>query len=183
MTLEQIEAHYGRPREAAFLADYTPAEMTLLMGTIRDGRMQDVTVLILQAARLAMIRKSVYPPGCFRAPGGSPRPGEDLAAAAVREALEETGIAVCLQRYLLRAHVTFRCGSESVQWVTHVFTASVEGEGDLAPRDRLEVAEARWFTLEECRRMDATLIAAPLSGLRYRAALQEAAWAALSLSA
>ncbi len=178
MTVGDIEGRYGRPREAAFLAAYTPEEFALLRGSMRDGRNQDVTLLIRSAGRVAQIRKPIYPLGCFRTPGGSPAPGEDLAACAIREAREETGLAVRLERYLLRAHVTFRCGPDTAQWVTHVFAAGAASDA-LAPQDRGEVAEARWFTAEEYRRMNAVLAAAPLSGLRYRAALQEAAWAAL----
>ncbi len=179
--VDQIEARYGRPGEAAFLADSTPAEFAFLKQTIRDGRSQDVTLLVRRAALVAMIRKPAYPPGCFRAPGGTAKPGEDLVAAGVREGREETGLDVRFERYIVRAHVTFRCGTESIQWVTHVFTAAADS-GELEPRDRAEVAEARWFTPEEYRRMNTTLACAPLSGLRYRAALQEAAWAALRQS-
>jgi len=81
MTVREVEMRYGRPYEAAFLADYAPAEFDFLKGTMRDGRSQDVTVLVRRAGLVAMIRKPLYPPECFRAPGGCPRSGEDLAAA------------------------------------------------------------------------------------------------------
>lgn len=178
MTVAEIEARFGRPCEAAFLAEYDPHEFAFLTGTMQDGRNQDVTLLIWHAGRVVQIRKPLYPPEVFRAPGGSPKAGEDLAACAMREAGEETGLDVHLERYLLRAHVTFRCGAESAQWVTHVFGARAETD-ILAPRDRVEVVEARWFTAEEFRRMNAMLAATSLPGLRYRAALQEAVWAML----
>src|SRR5574341_239840 len=175
----EIEARYGRPREAAFLADYTPAELATLKQTMRAGCNQEVALLVRHAGLVAMIRKPVYPAGCFRIPAGSPRPGEDLAAAAIRAGREETGLDVCLERYILRAHVTFRCAAETIQWVTHVFTAAADRD-EIEPRDRGEVAEARWFTAEEYGRMNAHLASVPLPGLRYRAAMQEAAWAAMS---
>lgn len=178
MTVDDIEARYGRPREAAFLADHTPQEFASLKASMRDGRNQDVTLLIRWAGLVPLIRRPLDPPECFRAPGGRPALGEDLAACAIREAGEETGLDVRLERYLLRAHVTLRCGPEIAQWVTHVFAATAASE-TLSPHDRGEVAEARWFTAEAYRHMNATLAAAPLPGLRYRAALQEAAWAAL----
>jgi ADP-ribose pyrophosphatase YjhB (NUDIX family) len=180
--IDSVEARLGRPREAAFLADYGAEEFASLTGSMRDGRNQDCTILVRHDGRVAMIRKAIYPSGCFRAPGGSPAPGEDLVAAAAREALEELGVRVGVERYLLRAHVTFRCGAERVQWITHVFSALAE-TGTLAPRDRREVAEARWFSAEEFRAMSATLAAAPLMGLRYRGALQDVARAILAAPA
>jgi 8-oxo-dGTP pyrophosphatase MutT (NUDIX family) len=39
----------------------------------------------------------------------------------VREALEETGLRVELDRYLVDARATFLFGSQDVPWRTHVF--------------------------------------------------------------
>ena len=179
MDVREVEARCGRPREAAFFVEYDAAEFAFLTAAMGDGRNQDCTVMAGHSGRVALIRKPLYPPGCFRAPGGSPAPGEDLAAAAGREALEELGIAVHVERYVLRAHVTFRRGTDMVQWITHVFTASA-ASGALAPRDQREVAEAPWFTLDELRNMNARLAESALGGLRYRAALQQAILAAMN---
>ena len=175
----EIEARYGRPREAAFLADYGPTELASLRQPMRDRSNQEVTLLVRRAGLVAMIRESVFPAGCFRIPSGSPRPGEDLAAAAIREGREQTGLDVRLERYILRAHATFRCAAETVQRVTHVFTAAADRD-EIEPRDRGGVAEARWVSAEEYGRMNAHLASVPHPGLRYRAAIQEAAWAAMS---
>ena len=55
-----------------------------------------------------------------------------LAAGAVREALEETGLRVALQRYLVESRVVFRNGGRAPPWRTHVLLARTQ-DPELAP--------------------------------------------------
>ena len=75
--------------------------------------------------------------------------------------------------YLLRVHVDFSRADEVVHWTTHVFTAEALSR-DLAPRDRKEIREARWITLEEAGgRIRDSLLSSLSAGLRYRALLHD----------
>jgi hypothetical protein len=66
-----------------------------------------------------------------------------------------------------------------VPWRTHVFLAATEDE-ELAPRDREEIAGARWGTLEELAGpLRARLLETGRAFWRYRVALHDAALARL----
>jgi hypothetical protein len=62
--------------------------------------------------------------------------------------LEETGLDIELERYLLRAHVRFTGGEDYLDWTSHVFKARAVG-GELRPLDTSEIAETICGTLDE----------------------------------
>jgi ADP-ribose pyrophosphatase YjhB (NUDIX family) len=146
------------------------------VATYNPNRFHDVTLFILDPAeRIALIRKPHFAPDVWRPPGGGIKPGEDPTAGAVREALEETGLHVTLDRYLLETHALFRNGERELHWRTHVLLARTT-DTELAPDDPGEIAEARWGTLEELAGpLRATLLATGRAFWRYRVALHDAA--------
>src|SRR5207248_11257910 len=111
--------------------------------------------------------------------GGGIKPGEDFVAGAEREALEETGLRVRLERYLVAASASFLYERQDVLWRTHVFLART-GDTELRPRDPEEIAGARWGTLDELGgALRARLLATGHAFWRYRVALHDAALTAL----
>jgi 8-oxo-dGTP pyrophosphatase MutT (NUDIX family) len=93
---------------------------------------------------------------------------------AQREAYEETGLAIQLQKYPLKLHVDFSFEGETVFWTSHVFTAQAIG-GCLQPVDTKEIANARWATFDELKTdLLMALQKSQSAGLRYRAELQAA---------
>ena len=178
--LAPIRARYGEPAVLTWEGEVSADELALVRR--EAGRRHDVTLLILDGARerLALIRKPTHPPGAWRTPGGGVKPREDFVAGVVREALEETGAEVDLDRYVLRADAVFRCGEEVEEWQTHVFSAVTATE-ELAPLDTHEIETARWGTAEELTGPIAERLLATGRALwRYRVALHEAALAALA---
>ena len=172
--LHQLELKYGEPCILCTACTMSQKEFDLLKWSMRNGRAHDVTLLIFKEAQIAVIRKPSYPPGIYRPPSGGIERGEDFETGAQREAYEETGLEIQLQRYLLRAHVNFSFEDEVVYWTSHVFTAQVIG-GRLQPVDTKEIAEARWATFDELKTSLLTgLQQAKSAGLRYRAELQAA---------
>jgi ADP-ribose pyrophosphatase YjhB (NUDIX family) len=116
----------------------------------------------------------------WRPPGGGIKPGEEFSAGAIREALEETGLRVELQRYLVVTDAIFRNAGRELPWHTHVLLARTEDEA-IAPADEDEIAEARWGTLDELAGpLRARLLAENRAFWRYRVALHDAALAALA---
>jgi len=116
----------------------------------------------------------------WRPPGGGIRPGEDFGAGAVREALEETGLHVELQRYLVASRALFRNGGRELAWQTHVLLAETPDE-ELAPGDADEIAAARWGTIDELAGpLRERLLATGLAFWRYRVALHDAALSAMA---
>ena len=174
--LAPIRARYGEPRLLEWQGDISEPEYAL--ATWNPYRTHDVTLFILNGERLALIRKPMFPPDIWRTPGGGVKPGEDFVDAVRREALEETGLDVELECYLVEAHAAFLY-DPPLDWRTHVFLARTEDE-EIAPRDTEEIAEARWGTLEELAGpLRERLLASGRAFWRYRVALHDAAIAAI----
>jgi 8-oxo-dGTP pyrophosphatase MutT (NUDIX family) len=208
--LAPIRKRYGEPAILEWEGEISGVEYDL--ATYDPQRMHDVTLFILNGqdldARLALIRKPMFAPGVWRPPGGGVKPGEDFVDAVRREALEETGLEVELERYLVEARARFLYrpaglagleapsakppapgqesgappappGLEALDWRTHVFLATTEDE-EPAPLDTEEIAAARWGTLEELAGpLRERLLATGRAFWRYRVALHDAALARL----
>ena len=156
-----------------------PAEWRLLKASQHDGRAQDVTLFIFIDGRIVVIRKPFHPPGVYRPPSGGVPPGESIAAAAKREAYEETGLEIELQRYLLRPKPVFVHEQERVAWTSHVFLARRTG-GELCPRDTREIEEVKLVSIAELEgSIRERLLESGLGGLRYRARLADLTLACL----
>lgn len=178
--LKPIRERYGEPSILEWSGDISGVEYDL--ATYDPKRMHDVTLFILNGDRLALIRKHPFPPDVWRPPGGGVKPGEDFVEAVRREALEETGLHVELERYLVEARARFVYRPPELDWRTHVFLATTEDE-ELEPRDTEEIAEARWGTLEELAGpLRERLLGTGRAFWRYRVALHDAALAALRSS-
>lgn len=176
--LAEARARFGDPLRMRWEGEISEAEHAL--ATYNPKRMHDVTLFILNGERLALIRKPPFPEGVWRPPGGGIKPGEEIAAGAEREALEETGLRVTVRRYLVDAEATFLYEPYDVPWRTHVFLATTD-DGELAPRDTEEIAGARWGTLEELAGpLRERLLETGRAFWRYRVALHDRALEALA---
>jgi ADP-ribose pyrophosphatase YjhB (NUDIX family) len=181
VVLAPVRERYGEPVVLPWEGEITEREWSI--ATHNPARTHDVTLFILDpAARLALIRKPHFTEGVWRPPGGGIKPGEDFEAGAVREAREETGLRVSLERYLVASEAIFRCAGRELAWQTHVLLARTE-DVELAPDDPDEIAAARWGTLEELAGpLRTTLLATDRAFWRYRVALHDAALQAMSKS-
>jgi ADP-ribose pyrophosphatase YjhB (NUDIX family) len=175
--LAPLRERYGEPALLEWESEIDGREHSL--ATYNPKRIHDVTLFILNGERLALIRKPHFEPGIWRPPGGGIKAGEDFEAGVRREALEETGLDVELERYLVASEARFLYEPYEVPWRTHVFLATTSGE-ELAPRDFEEIAGARWGTLDELAGpLRERLLATGRAFWRYRVALHDAAIAAL----
>jgi NAD+ diphosphatase len=94
--------------------------------------------------RLLLGRQAAWPPGRYSTLAGFVEPGESAERAVVREVLEESGIAVTDVRYL---------GSQPWPFPASLmlgFAARSHDAHDPHP-DGEELADARWFTVDEVR--------------------------------
>jgi 8-oxo-dGTP diphosphatase len=175
--LQPLRERYGEPALLEWEGEISEREHAL--ATYNPTRMHDVTLFILNGERLALIRKPQFEPGIWRPPGGGVKAGEDFADGVRREALEETGLRVELQRYLVVAEARFLYEPHDVPWRTHIFLATTADE-EIAPRDREEIAAARWGTLAELAGpLRDRLLETDRAFWRYRVALHDAALAQL----
>jgi ADP-ribose pyrophosphatase YjhB (NUDIX family) len=171
--LGPVRDRFGAPARLDWEGGISDVEWAI--ATHNPARTHDVTLFILDPAqRLALIRKPQFAEDVWRPPGGGILPGEDFAAGAVREALEETGLRVELRRYLVDAHAVFTNAGRELPWRTHVFLAETSDEA-VIPRDTGEIAEARWGTLDELAGpLRERLLATGRAFWRYRVALHDA---------
>ena len=93
--------------------------------------------------------------------------------------MEELGIEIELERYLVASEARFRFGGDTIEWRTHVVSARTDHE-ELAPQDTDEISGARWGSLDELGGpLRQRLLGTGRPLWRYRVALHDAAAAAL----
>jgi ADP-ribose pyrophosphatase YjhB (NUDIX family) len=133
-----------------------------------------VTFFVFDASeRLALIQKPSYPPEVWRPPGGGVRPGEEFEAGVQREALEELGVEIVVERFLVSSEATFRADGRVIEWRTHVFSARTQTD-ELHPIDTREIAAARWGTTSELAGpLRAAMLETGRALWRYRVALHD----------
>jgi len=177
--LSPLRERYGEPRPLRWDGEVTAQEL-VLAGSSPERR-HDVTFFVFDpSGRLALIQKPSYPEGVWRPPGGGVRPDEEFAAGVQREAREELGVHIELERFLVSTEATFRGPDGTIDWRTHVFSASTVEEL-LDPIDTREISAARWGTAEELGGpIRARLLETGRALWRYRVALHDAALAALA---
>jgi 8-oxo-dGTP pyrophosphatase MutT (NUDIX family) len=177
--LAPARERYGEPRVLRLDQPVSREELDLVVSSGRHGRRHDFTFFAFNGPRLALIRKPHFLPGIWRPPSGGIRPGEPIEVGVAREAFEELGAEIVLERYVLRTEVRFTHGAGEIEWRTHVFTAATEAE-ELVPVDTVEIAAARWGTVEELAGPIRDAALATGRGLwQYRVALHDETIAAL----
>jgi ADP-ribose pyrophosphatase YjhB (NUDIX family) len=173
--IDQIEERFGKPRIVHLEHEIGETEIDFVRASQKHGRAHDITLFIFENDHLALIRKPMFPRPVFRAPSGGLNFGESFEDGARREALEETGLEIELERYLLRIHARFTSGGDHLDWTSHVLRAKRVG-GSLEARDKSEIAETRYATIEELQGpIRQALLDSGRGLLAYRVLLTDAA--------
>jgi ADP-ribose pyrophosphatase YjhB (NUDIX family) len=173
--VEEIETQLGKPQILDLEHEIGDREIAFVRATQKHGRAHDITLFIFDDDRLALIRKPMFRRPIFRAPSGGLNPGESFEHGSLREAWEETGLEIELERYLLRVHVRFTGEDDSLDWTSHVFRARKVG-GRLEAHDKSEIAETVYGTIEELQGpIRDALLGNGGRLLAYRVALTDAA--------
>ena len=111
-----------------------------------------VSVMIRSRDRVLLVRRGRPPlAGLWAFPGGKVRLGERLAAAAMREVREETGVAVDDLRQI---DLTEIIDGDTGHFVLVVFAATLATTPTPVAGD--DAAEARWVSLDAARRLPLT---------------------------
>jgi 8-oxo-dGTP pyrophosphatase MutT (NUDIX family) len=175
--IQEMEEEYGRPRHLYVFFEITPPEFSMLRSSRKNERNHDVTIFIFKDRdyrEFAGIAKHMFPEGTFRAPSGAANPGESLEEGIRRESMEETGLEIDIDRFILMMHAVFTCGPESEGWRSMIFTAFSRG-GELGHQDEEEIRETSWVTLEELQGpIREKLLNTGMGLFAYRVALHDA---------
>ena len=99
-------------------------------------------------------------------------PDEDFVDGARREAMEETGTEIELQKYLLRIGVRFIAAENHIDWISHIFLAE-HVKGDIDPHDTREIREALLISPDQIPEFCELMRKTGVGGLNYRAFLTE----------
>ncbi len=178
-SIAQLEKSYGLPKLLRINYPTPRDHYDFIRSTQKNGRSHDVTLYVYHEDKLAVTRKPMYPPKSYRPPSGGLNPGESFEAGSAREGMEELGIAIELEKYLLRVQVDFVCGAERIEWTSHVFQAGYTGTGEpvLDPQDRHEIVEAVWANEADFfTYMRRGLLSVVSTGLLYRVHLHDYIW-------
>ena len=182
-TIEKLVGQFGTPQRAEFLLPVGLEEFEMIRSSQKHDRSHDVTLYIFKGNKVVVIAKHFYPPGMYRAPSGGINPGEDFEAGAKREAREETGCDIKLEKFLLVSNVTFELvprDGRRIDWTSYVLRASyVSGDFDFS--DKREIKETRLADLKEFENFSQIMRQQSIGGLHYRAALHDRGKQLLSL--
>ncbi|MCK4632091.1 MAG: NUDIX hydrolase [candidate division Zixibacteria bacterium] len=167
---------FGKPQRESFRFAVTGEEFDRIKGSQKHGRSHDATFYVIHKGQIVVIAKHFYPPGLYRAPSGGLQPDEPFEDGIKREAMEETGCEIAVDKYLLRTDATFVCtrDNETVEnkWYSHVFQARYVS-GDFNFTDKHEIREVRLATLDDFETFSAMMRESNVGGFHYRAALHD----------
>ncbi len=171
--IQEAADKFGYPPVIHMKAPVDCQEFEFIRSTQHYGRSHDVTMFIFKGPELIVIAKHNYPPGLFRPPSGACHPGESLEQGALREAYEETGCEIELNRYILQVNVDFTCGEHVIPWKSHIFTGHYVA-GEIKPIDTREIREVGIATIEDFEFYKEIIRYKTASGgLNYRARLHD----------
>ncbi len=170
--IQLVADKYGYPPVINMDAPVDQEEYDFIRSTQTFGRCHDVTLYIFKDNKIIVNAKHHYPKGLYRAPSGGLKPGEEFIDGVYREAYEETGCKIKLNRYILQVNVAFSCGKRYIPWKSHVFTAEYVS-GKIKPVDIREIRETRLADLADFDEYKRIIMTMDSGGLHYRARLHD----------
>lgn len=133
----ELARRYGPLEQRCYALDVGERIFTYWREERGDCR-GEVTLFILRpSGNVILHAKEFYPEGIYRVPTGSIEQGEDVVTAVHREAREETGLTVAIERCLGILEYEFRYRGETFPFVSYVFLVRENG-GQLRPQDQGE---------------------------------------------
>ena len=170
--IQEVADHYGYPPVLAMQVPVDQDEYDFIRSTQSYGRSHDFTLYIFKGSQVIVNAKHHYPDGLYRAPSGGLKPSEDFLEGVYREAYEETGCKIELQKYILQINAYFSCAKKTIPWRTHIFTAKYKS-GKIKPIDIREIRETKLADLSEFDEYKRIIGTLESGGLSYRARLHD----------
>jgi 8-oxo-dGTP pyrophosphatase MutT (NUDIX family) len=135
--IEELAEKYGHPECRCYSLEVSKKNFENWGRALVNKRRGEVVFVAQQPAGLILHSKDFYPPGIYRLPSGGVRWGESVLSALHREAWEEMGLKLEVERFLGLLEYKLCCQWETVPFVSYVFL--VRGsKGKPVPNDKEE---------------------------------------------
>ena len=137
---EEIEAlarQYGPVERRSYSLEVGRRNFEYWRRELVEKRRGEVVFVVRGPGGLILHTKDFYPPGTYRLPSGGVRWGESVLSALHREAREEMGLEVEVDRFLGLLEYEFRCQGEMMPFVSYVFLMRDDGR-EPTPQDEGE---------------------------------------------
>lgn len=136
--IAQLGAQFGMPIRRHYALDVGQATHEWWSAEKARRRDGEVVLFILRGnGNVVLHTKDFYPPGAFRVPSGGIRRDEPLLNAVQREAWEETGLQVVIERFLAVLGFEFRFQGQVIPYPSYLFLLREVG-GELKTMDAEE---------------------------------------------
>lgn len=183
--VSQLNADYGPGERRRVVLDVSAPSFDDWLGKmVTSPNRRGEVVLVIQRpdGRTLLHTKRFYPQGIYRLPSGGVHPHEPVLSGVTREAREETGLEVLVERLLGVLEYEFRHGGRRLYFVSYVFLVRAGSDQPVVQDPDEQITGFRYATAQEIRR-----VAAQLRGLppewddwgRYRALAHDLAADAL----
>ncbi len=162
--VSQLSAAYGPAERRQMLVEMELAtfENWWEKLVIRSNRRGEVVLAIRRPDEQVLLHtKSFYPQGAYRLPSGGVHPGEAVLAGAMREAKEETGLDVTVERFVGVVEYEFRHGQRRLPFVSYVFVMQASADAPVPQDPDEEISGFRYVSPAEIRQVAAQLRALP----------------------
>ncbi len=147
--LAELARRYGPLERRRYVLDVGERAFAYWREERGDCRGEVALLILRPSGNVILHTKEFYPEGVYRIPTGGIERGEDVVTAVHREAREETGLTVTIERCLGVLEYEFRHQDERLPFVSYVFLLRENG-GQLRPRDKGErIASFREAPLTE----------------------------------
>jgi 8-oxo-dGTP pyrophosphatase MutT (NUDIX family) len=159
--MARLERALGPCARLSYEVPMSPSSLDYWLRHIPANRRCEVGMVILGPnGRLLVHTKSFYPEGVFRIPTGGVHPRERVMDALLREAWEETGLEVDVERLLAVLEYRFTDGQRVLPFATYLFLLRFKS-GEPSVQDEME----RITEFREVDARDLTSLAISLEGL------------------
>lgn len=162
--VSQLSAAYGPGERWRVPIEMQASTFDYWWGRIvsKSNRRGEVVLAIRRPdGQVLLHTKRFYPEGVFRLPSGGVRPGEMALAGATREAKEETGLDVTVDRFLGVIEYEFSHGGRRLPFVSYMFVAQADDSAPVVQDPDEEITGFRYVSPVEIRQVAAQLRALP----------------------
>ncbi len=162
--VSRLSAAYGPAERRRMLVEMQLPSFENWWGKlVRKSNRRGEVVLAIQRpdGQVLLHTKPFYPPGTFRLPTGGVYPGEAVLAGVAREAEEETGLDVTVERFVAVVEYEFHHDRRRLPFVSYVFLTRAGAGIPVVHDPNEQISGFRYVSPAEIRQVAAQLRALP----------------------